>query len=64
MEGHKKEDDYHGPPEDASLPHCAACGGAIYPAPGAVGERAAGNLGFDWHDFCVESYPFPGRKGY
>jgi hypothetical protein len=52
------------PAEDASLPHCAACGGAIYPAPLAIGERSPGPFGFDWHDFCVENYPFPGRMRY
>ena len=52
------------PPEDASLPHCAACGRAIYPSPDAVGERSPGPFGFDWHNFCVENYPFPGRARY
>jgi hypothetical protein len=52
------------PAEDASLPHCAACGGAIYHTPGAGGGKTPGAFGFDWHDFCTENYPFRGRKRY
>lgn len=50
-------------PEVAALRHCAACGSAIFPPPGA-GEKAPGAFGFDWHDFCFESYPFLGRTRY
>jgi hypothetical protein len=52
------------PEEDAALPHCAGCSGAIYHTPGARGEKTPGAFGFDWHDFCFETHPFPGRTRY